>query len=161
MSSHDRTYQYIVRFDVRVHDVSFLEQTQGKEELMCISSYGLDIQANIFAKAFDNVPEIHAVSIHQERKGKSGDHTITHLNDSKTRQRCPRCSNVLSKRTMCFLSSGSACLNLFKIWTSFSPARCLNMSSALKPEEFARDTDIDSWLLMILIATSLPLSPAS
>lgn len=68
MSSHGRTHQYIVRFDVRVHDVGFLEQTQGKEELMCISSYGLDVQADIFSKAFDNVPEIHAVFMRQERK---------------------------------------------------------------------------------------------
>ena len=48
-----------------------------------------------------------------------------HLIASKTRQRCPRCSNVLSNFTICFLSSGSACLNLLRICTSFSPARYL------------------------------------
>ena len=125
MSRHDRTHQYIVRLDVGMHDVGFLEQTQGEEELMRISSHGLDIQANILAKTFDNVPEIHAIPDHQEQN--SGHLKLTHLIDSKTRQRCPRCSNVLSKRTICFLSSGSACLNLFKIWTSFVPARYLDM----------------------------------
>lgn len=50
-----------------MHDVGFLEQTQGNEELMCISPYGLDIQANVLAKSLDNVPEIHAIPNRQER----------------------------------------------------------------------------------------------
>jgi hypothetical protein len=74
MSRHGRTHQYIIRFDVGMHNVSFLEQTQGKEELMCISSYGLDIQANILAKTFDNVPEIHAAPTSGTKKEERASH---------------------------------------------------------------------------------------
>lgn len=49
----------------------------------------------------------------------------THLKLSVTMQRCPRCSNVRMKRTMCFLSPGSADASFCRICASLRPATYL------------------------------------
>lgn len=83
------------------------------------------------------------------------------LSDSKTKHRWPRCSKVRSRQTTCFLSSGSDCLSLFRICTSFCPALYLSSSEHIKRGRGHEATNIDSWLRIILIATSLPASPVS
>lgn len=53
----------------------------------------------------------------------------TDLKLSVTIHRCPRCSNVRSRRTICFLSSGSASFSFLSISASFLPATYLTTSA--------------------------------
>jgi hypothetical protein len=46
-----------------MHDVDFLEKTQCKEKLVCISSDGLDVETDILSKALHNIPKVHARGI--------------------------------------------------------------------------------------------------
>ena len=114
-----------------MHDVTFPQETKRKEELLCVRADGTNVQSNIFAETFNYVAQVHT---------NDGDISTTSgeikdrndLSDSKTKHRWPRCSKVRSRRTTCFLSSGSDCLSLFKICTSFCPALYLNSSEHIR-----------------------------
>lgn len=58
-----RLHQYVIRFDICVHDVDFLEETQCEEKLVSVRSHGLDVQADILPKPFHHISEIHARGI--------------------------------------------------------------------------------------------------
>jgi len=45
-----------------MHDVALLQEIQGKEELFGVYPDSPDVQANVLAKAFNDVSEIHAVA---------------------------------------------------------------------------------------------------
>lgn len=100
------TYKDVVWFNISMHDIAFPEKAHGEEKLMSVRSDRTDIKTDIFTELFNNISEIHAsnpvsqILFHIK--------LLPYLSDSKTRHRWPLCSNVRSKRTTCFLSSGSA-----------------------------------------------------
>jgi hypothetical protein len=44
-----------------VHYVTFPQETQRKEELLCVRADGANIQTNIFAEALNYITQIHTV----------------------------------------------------------------------------------------------------
>ena len=155
------SYQDVVRFDVCVHDVTLLQEVQRKEKLFGVYPDSPNVQTNVLAKAFNDVSKIHAATPAVKGVSSAQEVTKTYLRDSKTRQRCPRCSNVRSSRTTCFLSSGSAWLSLFNICTSLRPALYLRRTIRGGLMHVEKEIYMDSWHRMILIATSLPTSADS
>ena len=153
-----RTHQNIIWFDICVHNVGFSQQTQCQEQLMGVCTNSPNIQTDILSEALYNITEIHTgFKVREEHESEKSKYLI----DSKTIHRCPRCSNVRSRRTICFLSSGSACFSLLRIWTSFNPARYLLKWRVSRDKNRNTNSYIDSWHLMILMATSRPTSPTS
>ena len=127
---------------------------------MCICSNCSDVQPVVLPKPFHDLTKIHAggpTSV--KRYFNCGDNTD--LIDSNTRHRCPRCSNVLSSRITCRLSSGSACISLLRIWISFKPALYLEAYQHRPSTLELCNTHMVSWARTILIATSLATSPIS
>ena len=55
------SYQDIIRLDVGVHDVALFQEIQCKEELFGVYPDSPNVQANILSKAFNDVPEVHAL----------------------------------------------------------------------------------------------------
>jgi hypothetical protein len=155
------SYQDVVRFDVCVHDVALLQEIQRKEKLFGVYPDSPNVQTNVLAKSFNDVSKIHAVTPAVKVASRARGVAKTYLRDSKTRQRCPRCSNVRSSRTTCFLSSGSAWLSLFNICTSLRPALYLKRAIRGELMRVKKEIYMDSWHRMILIATSLPTSAGS
>ena len=63
------TYQDIVGLDIRMHDVTFLQQAHSEEKLMRIRSNGADIKADILAETLDNISKVHTVYTRQYVQG--------------------------------------------------------------------------------------------
>ena len=55
------TNQYVVGFDIRMHDVTFAQKTQREEELLRVRAYGPDVKSNVFAKTFNDVAKVHTI----------------------------------------------------------------------------------------------------
>jgi hypothetical protein len=53
-------YQYVIRFDVGMHNITLAQQTESEKELFGINSNCPDVQSNIFAKSFNDFAKIHA-----------------------------------------------------------------------------------------------------
>lgn len=55
-----QTYEYIIGFDICMHDAKLAEMPEGDEKLVRVRTHGADVQADVFAKALDDVAEVHA-----------------------------------------------------------------------------------------------------
>jgi hypothetical protein len=44
-----------------MHYVAFPQETQRKEELLCVRTDGANVQSNIFAEAFNYITQVHTI----------------------------------------------------------------------------------------------------
>ena len=56
------TYENIIGLYVSVHDVELVQQRERKQSLLCVRFYGANVETNILAKAFDDIPQIHTMT---------------------------------------------------------------------------------------------------
>lgn len=155
------SYQDVIGFDVSVHYVALFQEIQRKEELFGVYPDSPNVQPDVLAKPLNDVSKIHAATPNVGVISTGWSPIGIYLKDSNTRHRCPRCSNVRSSRTTCFLSSGSACFSLFNICTSLRPALYLRNEIKGRLMGVQKQTHMDSWHRTILMATSLPTSAGS
>ena len=81
------TDQYVVGFDVCMHDVTFPQKAQRKEELLRVRAYGPNVKSHIFAKTFNDVAKVHTVYVAERQRSSETIQNLSDLRDSNTRQR--------------------------------------------------------------------------
>ena len=52
-------YQNIVRLDIRMHYIRFLQQTQSQEELVSIRSDCTNVQTDVLSETLDDFTQVH------------------------------------------------------------------------------------------------------
>ena len=81
------TDQYVVGLDISMHDVTFPQKAQRKEELLRVRAYGPDVKSHIFAKTFNDVAKVHTVYTANISAAPETIENMSDLRDSNTRQR--------------------------------------------------------------------------
>jgi hypothetical protein len=60
------THKNVIWFQIRMYNVALFHERQCQKDLVCVGPYGSQIQSDVFAKALDNIPQVHA-AVNNER----------------------------------------------------------------------------------------------
>ena len=59
---HTGPYQDVVGLDVRMEDVTSLEEFEGQEELLAVGAYRLDVETHVLTVLLQDLPQVHTAT---------------------------------------------------------------------------------------------------
>ena len=84
------TNQYVVGFDIRMHNVTFPQKAQREEELLRVRAYGPDVKSHVFAKTFNDVAKVHTIYAAERQRSSENDRKSAATLETQTPDRDDR-----------------------------------------------------------------------